>query len=150
MDNELGIIGYSKEETLKYKTANVIFCTLILYITLICIMVTIFSMLKINVPLLITLFVISFILYFTFTLIAIRNNKNNKEYFINIYFKYQSSKFAFLYSNNGYYECVKYILKNNIKPIKNDNYYLSKCKMYNNKLMTLYNTLKDQYEIINF
>lgn len=78
--------------------------------------------------------------------------QNQKEYYLYVYFKNKNYLKNYLYLNDNYFnEIVNYIVKNNIKYIKkNDYYYSIEFNIYNDERMELYNKLKDQYEVANY
>lgn len=152
MDNELGIIGYKKIKKSEKITDNIILEIIPIYFLSSLIVTTCFFCPDINTIIGIIITVVTFIFCVIFTLIEIKNNKNEKNNYLYVYFKDKFALSDYYNSNNYFDECINCILENNIKPIKNNDndYYFTDFKIYDDERMNIYNKLKNQYESINF
>lgn len=152
MDNELGIIGYEKKEICKQNNNSILMNIFGIYSFLSIMTILVFYTIKFNIILIAISLIIVLIFCVIFTLIEIKNNKNEKNNYLYVYFKDKFALSDYYNSNNYFDECINCILENNIKPIKNNDndYYFTNFKIYDDERMNIYNKLKNQYEIINF
>lgn len=154
MDNEFGIIGYKKESRNINKTGYIILTGILVYMFICLIISTIFDLFGINIIKRIVFYILFFILSVIITMIIkkeIKDLQNQKEYYLYIYFKDKKYVKNYLYLDAHFDEIVNYIIENNIKYLKkNDFYYSIEFNIYNDERMALYNKLKDQCEVVNY
>ena len=154
MDNEFGIIGYKKESRNINKTGYIILTEILVYMFICLIISTIFDLFGINIIKRIVFYILFFILSVIITMIIkkeIKDLQNKKEYYLYIYFKDKKYVKNYLYLDAHFDEIVNYIIENNIKYLKkNDFYYSIEFNIYNDERMALYNKLKDQCEVVNY
>ena len=80
----------------------------------------------------------------------VKGLKNQKEYFLYIYFKDKKYVKDYLYLDKHFDEIVNYIVENNIKCVSNGyHYYFTNFNIYNDERMEAYNKLKDKCEVVN-
>lgn len=152
MDNEFGIIGYEKKEVCKQNNKDILINIFSIYSFLSIMAILVFYTIKFNMILIAIALIIVLIFCVIFTLIEIKNNKNEKNNYLYVYFKDKFALSDYYNSNNYFDECINCILENNIKPIKNNDndYYFTDFKIYDDERMNIYNKLKNKYETINF
>lgn len=154
MDNEFGIVGYSKKTKNINKTNYIILTEILVYMFICLIISTIFDLFGINIIKRIVFYILFFILSVIITMIIkkeVKDLQNQKEYYIYIYFKDKKYVKNYLYLDAHFDEIVNYIIENNIKYLKkNDFYYSIEFNIYNDERMALYNKLKDQCEVVNY
>lgn len=149
MDNEFGIVGYCKQNENGETISSIIFSSLALFFMCSLSTTVLCWWTKANIFYYITDYVIIFMTCAIFALIEIKNNQNNNNDYLYIYFKDIGYKQKFLFSRYCFKESVNFILENNIKPIDNGNYNFTCFTIFEDRI-DLYNKLKNQYEIINF
>ena len=155
MDNELGIIGYSKKSKNINKTNYIILTEIFVYTFVLAVILGFFSIIiGINIYTSTFFYIFSFILSVIITMIMRKNVKDlqtQKEYYLYVYFKNKNYLKNYLYLNDNYFnEIVNYIVENNIKYVKkNDYYYSIEFNIYNDERMEAYNKLKDKCEVVN-
>lgn len=154
MDNEFGIVGYSKKSKNINKTGYIILTGILVYMFICLIISTILDLFGINIIKQIVFYILFFILSVIITMIIkkeVKDLQNQKEYYLYIYFKDKKYVKNYLYLDAHFDEIVNYIIENNIKYLKkNDFYYSIEFNIYNDERMALYNKLKDQCEVINY
>lgn len=154
MDNEFGIIGYRKKTKNINKTNYIILTEIFVYMFVLTVILGLFSIIGINIYTSTFFYIFSFILSVIITMIMRKNVKDlqtQKEYYLYVYFKNKNYLKNYLYLNdNCFDEIVNYIVENNIKYLKkNDYYYSIEFNIYNNERMESYNKLKNQYDVVN-
>ena len=153
MDNEFGIIGYSKKIKNINKTNYIILTEIFAYWFVLTVILGLFSIIGIDIYTSIFFYIFSFILSIIITMImrkGVKDLQTQKEYYLYIYFKNKNYLKNCLY-DNYFNEIVNYIVANNIKYLKKNNYYYSiEFNIYNDERMALYNKLKDQCEVVNY
>ena len=155
MNNDLGIIGYSKKSKNINKTNYIILTEIAVYWFVLTVILGLFSIIGIDIYTSIFFYIFSFILSIIITMImrkGVKDLQTQKEYYLYIYFKNKNYLKNCLYLNDNYFnEIVNYIVENNIKYVKkNDYYYSIEFNIYNDERMALYNKLKDQCEVVNY
>lgn len=155
MDNKFEIIGYSKKIKNINKTNYIILTEIVVYWFVLTVILGLFSIIGIDIYTSIFFYIFSFILSIIITMImrkGVKDLQTQKEYYIYIYFKNKNYLKNCLYLNDNYFnEIVNYIVENNIKYVKkNDFYYSIEFNIYNDERMALYNKLKDQCEVVNY
>lgn len=155
MDNEFGIVGYSKKTKNINKTNYIILTEIVVYWFVLTVILGLFSIIGINIYTSIFFYIFSFILSVIITMIMRKNVKDlqtQKEYYLYVYFKNKNYLKNYLYLNDNHFnEIVNYIVENNIKYLKKNNYYYSiEFNIYNDERMALYNKLKEQCEVVNY
>lgn len=155
MDNEFGIVGYSKKTKNINKTNYIILTEIVVYWFVLTVILGLFSIIGIDIYTSIFFYIFSFILSIIITMImrkGVKDLQTQKEYYLYIYFKNKNYLKNCLYLNDNYFnEIVNYIVENNIKYVKkNDYYYSIEFNIYNDERMALYNKLKDQCEVVNY
>ena len=154
MDNEFGIVGYKKESRNINKTGYIILTGILVYMFICLIISTILDLFGINIIKQIVFYILFFILSVIITMIIkkeVKDLQNQKEYYLYIYFKDKKYVKNYLYLDAHFDEIVNYIIENNIKYLKkNDFYYSIEFNIYNDERMALYNKLKDQCEVVNY
>lgn len=123
MDNEFGIVGYSKKTKNINKTNYIILTEIFVNTFVLTVISGFFSIIiGINIYTSTFFYIFSFILSIIITMIMRENVKdlqNQKEYYLYVYFKNKNYLKNYLYLNDNYFnEIVNYIVKNNIKYIK--------------------------------
>ena len=104
---------------------------------------------KLNMILIAIALIIVLIFCIMLALFEIKNNKNEKIKLLYIYFKNLDYEHIFYWNiNYSFKKTVDFILENNIKPIENKDHY-SVYFNINEKNVSFYNKLKDQYELVN-
>ena len=155
MNNDLGIIGYSKKSKNINKTSYIILTEIFVYTFVLAVILGFFSIIiGIYIYTSTFFYIFSFILSVIITTIMRKNVKDlqtQKEYYLYVYFKNKNYLKNYLYLNdNCFNEIVNYIVENNIKYLKkNDYYYSIEFNIYNNERMESYNKLKNQYDVVN-
>lgn len=155
MNNDLGIIGYSKKSKNINKTSYIILTEIFVYTFVLAVILGFFSIIiGIYIYTSTFFYIFSFILSVIITMIMRKNVKDlqtQKEYYLYVYFKNKNYLKNYLYLNdNCFNEIVNYIVENNIKYLKkNDYYYSIEFNIYNNERMESYNKLKNQYDVVN-
>ena len=154
MDNEFGIVGYSKKTKNINKTNYIILTEIFVYTFVLTVILGLFSIIGINIYTSTFFYIFSFILSVIITMIMRKNVKDlqtQKEYYLYVYFKNKNYLKNYLYLNdNCFDEIINYIVENNIKYLKkNDYYYSIEFNIYNNERMESYNKLKNQYDVVN-
>lgn len=156
MNNDLGIIGYSKKSKNINKTSYIILTEIFVYTFVLAVILGFFSIIiGIYIYTSTFFYIFSFILSVIITMIMRKNVKDlqtQKEYYLYVYFKNKNYLKNYLYLNDNYFnEIVNYIVHNNIKYLKKNNYYYSiEFNIYNDERMETYNKLKDKCEIVNY
>lgn len=156
MNNDLGIIGYSKKSKNINKTSYIILTEIFVYTFVLAVILGFFSIIiGIYIYTSTFFYIFSFILSVIITMIMRKNVKDlqtQKEYYLYVYFKNKNYLKNYLYLNDNYFnEIVKYIVENNIKYLKkNDFYYFIEFNIYNDERMESYNKLKNQCEVVNY
>lgn len=156
MDNEFGIVGYSKKTKNINKTNYIILTEIFVNTFVLTVISGFFSIIiGINIYTSIFFYIFSFILSVIITMIMqkrIKDLQTQKEYYLYVYFKNKNYLKNCLYLNDNHFnEIVNYIVHNNIKYLKKNNYYYSiEFNIYNDERMALYNKLKDQCEVVNY
>lgn len=154
MNNEFGIVGYKKESRNINKTGYIILTGILVYMFICLIISTILDLFGINIIKQIVFYILFFILSVIITMIIkkeVKDLQNQKEYYLYIYFKDKKYVKNYLYLDAHFDEIVNYIIENNIKYLKkNDFYYSIEFNIYNDERMALYNKLKDQCEVVNY
>lgn len=155
MDNEFGIIGYKKESRNINKTGYIILTGILVYMFICLVISTIFDLFGINIIKQIVSYILFFILSVIITMIMkkeVKDLQTQKEYYLYVYFKNKNYLKNYLYLNDNYFnEIINYIVENNIKYLKkNDFYYSIEFNIYNDERMESYNKLKNQCEIVNY
>ena len=156
MNNDLGIIGYSKKSKNINKTNYIILTEIFVYTFVLTVILGFFSIIiGIYIYTSTFFYIFSFILSVIITMIMRKNVKDlqtQKEYYLYVYFKNKNYLKNYLYLNDNYFnEIVNYIVENNVKYVKkNDYYYSIEFNIYNDERMALYNKLKDQCEVVNY
>lgn len=156
MNNGLGIIGYSKKSKNINKTSYIILTEIFVYTFVLAVILGFFNIIiGIYIYTSIFFYIFSFILSIIITMImrkGVKDLQTQKEYYLYIYFKNKNYLKNCLYLNDNYFnEIVNYIVENNIKYVKkNDYYYSIEFNIYNDERMALYNKLKDQCEVVNY
>lgn len=154
MDNEFEIIGYKKESRNINKTGYIILTGILVYMFICLIISTILDLFGINIIKRIVFYIFFFILSVIITMIIkkeVKDLQNQKEYYLYIYFKDKKYVKNYLYLDAHFDEIVNYIIENNIKYLKkNDFYYSIEFNIYNDERMESYNKLKNQCEVVNY
>ncbi len=155
MDNEFGIVGYSKKTKNINKTNYIILTEIFVNTFVLTVISGFFSIIiGINIYTSIFFYIFSFILSVIITMIMqkrIKDLQTQKEYYLYVYFKNKKYVKNYLYLDAHFDEIVNYIIENNIKYLKkNDFYYSIEFNIYNDERMALYNKLKDQCEVVNY
>lgn len=155
MNNDLGIIGYSKKSKNINKTNYIILTEIFVYTFVLAVILGFFSIIiGIYIYTSTFFYIFSFILSVIITMIMRKNVKDlqtQKEYYLYVYFKNKNYLKNYLYLNDNYFnEIVNYIVENNIKYVKKNDYYYIEFNIYNDERMALYNKLKDQCEVVNY
>ena len=150
MDNELGIIGYKKKEICKQNNNSILINIIGIYLFLSIMTMLVSYTAKLNMILIAIALIIVLIFCVILALSEIKYNKNEKIKLLYIYFENLN------YEQNFYWDvsctfktAIDFILKNNIKPIENKDYYAIHFTI-NEKSIPFYNKLKDQYELVNY
>lgn len=150
MDNELGIIGYKKKEICKQNNNSILINIFGIYLFLSIMTMLVSYTAKLNMILIAIALIIVLIFCVILALSEIKYNKNEKIKLLYIYFENLN------YEQNFYWDvsctfktAIDFILKNNIKPIENKDYYAIHFTI-NEKSIPFYNKLKDQYELVNY
>lgn len=130
MNNDLGIIGYSKKSKNINKTSYIILTEIFVYTFVLAVILGFFSIIiGIYIHTSTFFYIFSFILNVIITMIMRKNVKDlqtQKEYYLYVYFKNKNYLKNYLYLNDNYFnEIVNYIVANNIKYLKKNNYYYS-------------------------
>lgn len=123
MNNDLGIIGYSKKSKNINKTSYIILTEIFVYTFVLAVILGFFSIIiGIYIYTSTFFYIFSFILSVIITMIMRKNVKDlqtQKEYYLYVYFKNKNYLKNYLYLNDNYFnEIVKYIVENNIKYLK--------------------------------
>ena len=154
MDNKFGIIGYSKKIKNINKTNYIILTEIVVYWFVLTVILGLFSIIGIDIYTSIFFYIFSFILSIITMIMRkrVKDLQTQKKYYLYIYFKNKNYLKNCLYLNDNYFnEIVNYIVENNIKYVKkNDYYYSIEFNIYNDERMALYNKLKDQCEVVNY
>lgn len=150
MDNELGIIGYEKKEVCKQNNKDILINIFGIYLFISIMTILVFYTVKCNMILIAIALIIVLIFCVILALCEIKYNKNEKIKLLYIYFENLN------YEQNFYWDAsctfkktIDFILKNNIKPIENKDYYAIHFNI-NEKSLHFYNKLKDQYELVDY
>lgn len=150
MDNELGIIGYEKKEVYKQNNKDILINIFGIYLFLSIMTILVFYTIKFNMILIAISLIIVLIFCVILALCEIKYNKNEKIKRLYIYFENLNYKQNFYWDAScTFKKTIDFILKNNIKPIENKDYYAIHFNI-NEKSLHFYNKLKDQYKLVDY
>lgn len=150
MDNELGIIGYEKKEICKQNNNSILINIFGIYLFLSIMTILVFYTIKFNMILIAIALIIVLIFCVILALCEIKYNKNEKIKRLYIYFENLNYKQNFYWDAScTFKKTIDFILKNNIKPIENKDYYAIHFTI-NEKSIPFYNKLKDQYKLVDY
>ena len=150
MDNEFGIMGYEKKEVCKENNKDILINIFSIYLFISIMTILVFYTVKCNMILIAIALIIVLIFCVILALCEIKYNENEKIKRLYIYFENLNYEQNFYWDDScTFKKTIDFILKNNIKPIENKDYYAIHFNI-NEKSLPFYNKLKDQYKLVDY